>query len=650
MVLQHRIHAAALLVGAGALILGFWRLTLNGLGNAYYTAADISGADSMRNLFFAAFDRTGIMAVDKPPLGLVPPAAAVRLFGVSTWTVLGPQVVMFAVGIFIFHTALRSWFNRRVAVVASIVLLATPIDVAVARSNNPDELLVLLTIIGLVLTVESLRRDTFRWVVAAAVALGLAFTTKQLQAVVAVPAVLIGLTFLSAGTWKRRLLRPAVFVVVSAVSCLAWIEAVDHINPARRPYVANSTNDTEFRLAFGFNGAHRVSQLHPLQATGTPQTSSLRAAGASIVAQIHRGRNLLGIHYVQQSSWLLGAALVGGALALSKRRQQHAQFRLTQYFLLWTGMHTAVLTFIPGKFSPYYLAPLVPGIAALIAIAVDTCLPAAVPARPSAAGWSDVAKLASVLFLATTTAWFATQGALRLMVMVAACTAVIASAYALLLTRPQQKGHGSAPPGVDRTPKRSLLRVVSVCCAVTALVVAPARWTLAAVTHPQDSVAPSATLQGVQRATSAQVTVRQNDRRILAYAQKHATPGTLVIATPRVMVAALEIERSSQPVAPLGGFFGTDHFPTLNTFRKWVRSGHLRWVAIPDLPPGRSLQSMPPSIVASPWGPYARANCRRVTPGAYRGIEPNVYWHTHNTRPLHSPLALFDCRPSSPQQ
>ncbi len=340
------------IVALVAAVLAWWHLTLNGLGNTYYTAAAVTGSHNIRALFFAAFDPSAIMAIDKPPLGIVAPAMAIRWFGLSSWSVLAPQGAMFIIGALVAHRAFRRWFRPAAANLATAVLVLTPIDVAVARSNNPDELLVLLAIVGLVLLVEAIRHDHLGWVLAAGLCVGLAFTTKQLQAVVAVPASLIALLSLSQGRWMRRLARTASYAGIAAVSSLAWILTVDHFNPGIRPYVANSTNNTEFNLAFGFNGAHRVRQLrHP--PSWVPQHGGWATSIGKLLARLLPQRNLLGPSYLTQTSWLLTAALIGGALALATRSRAR---RITGVLLAWTASQTLVFAYRPGKFSPYYLA------------------------------------------------------------------------------------------------------------------------------------------------------------------------------------------------------------------------------------------------------------------------------------------------------
>ena len=286
---------------------GIWHLAGHGLGNTYYTAAIVSGAHRWRSLFFSGFDPAGVMAVDKPPLGLVAPAIAVRIFGLSSWTVIGPQVAMFAASAALLRISVNRWFGRAAGLVAGVAFVLTPIEVAVAHSDNPDALMVLLTVISVVLVVESVSRQSAWWAGAAGAVIGLGVDTKLLQAMLPVPAILLALAVLSGGSWRNRVARIAVFLIGATVVGGAWIAVVDHVSPSHRPYVASSTNNTASDLAFGFNGTRRV-----IESSGQPQAL---ATPRKRIANLHKtlgpfGR-LVSAPNAMQSGWLLPEALIG---------------------------------------------------------------------------------------------------------------------------------------------------------------------------------------------------------------------------------------------------------------------------------------------------------------------------------------------------
>src|SRR6478752_651101 len=80
----------------------------------------------------------------QPPAALWPMDLAVRLFGLSPWSVLLPQALegVAAVAVLyacISHVTRASWPG----VVAGTLFVATPVTVLIFRYNNPDALLTL---------------------------------------------------------------------------------------------------------------------------------------------------------------------------------------------------------------------------------------------------------------------------------------------------------------------------------------------------------------------------------------------------------------------------------------------------------------------------------------------------------------------------
>lgn len=594
-----------LVVGLIAIVFAGWRLAQQGLGNSYYTAADISGARSVHNLFFAAFDRTGIMAVDKPPLGLVAPAAAVHAFGVSSWSVLGPQVVMFGIGLALLHAAMRRWFSARAARIASLVMVLIPIDIVVARSNNPDELLTLFTIIGLIAAVEAMRDGHGRWVALCAAAVSLGFLTKFLQAFVGLPVLAAAVFFSVRG--HRRLTRTAWFAALVAVGSLTWVEIVDHVASGRRPYVANSLTNSEFDLAFGFSGVRRIH------------------------AASHMLRNVFGGSYLMQATWLVPAALIGGALLASSLRGPRRS--IVTLLLAWTVLHIVVATVMPGKFSPYYLAPLMPGVAALVGAALDASIPrirfGMVERRPASAPPIIAAAVAASTLAMVALAVGRTHP----------MTVVGAASLAAVGLAGWRRTNGMLWTATGT--QRGFLTVVPAVFIVAGLLFAPAHWAVAAVALPQTRVAPTSSLTGVASPTSEEISVSASDGALAAYVEAHQGAAPISMATSRVSVAARVVGDTNFAVAALGGFFGSGPFPTLGTLRGWIDHGVVRWVAVPDLPPGR--RNVSAAVIARPWGPYVRTHCAQVPAGVFRGVNIKRFWRSHNHQAYPTPLDLYDC-------
>ena len=78
---------------AGTAVLYFWGLGESGWANSFYSAAAQAGSESWKAFFFGSSDAANSITVDKPPLALWPMALSVKLFGLSSWSILAPQAL-----------------------------------------------------------------------------------------------------------------------------------------------------------------------------------------------------------------------------------------------------------------------------------------------------------------------------------------------------------------------------------------------------------------------------------------------------------------------------------------------------------------------------------------------------------------------------
>ena len=69
-------------------------LSANGYANSFYSAAVQAGSVNWEAFFFGSSDAANSITVDKPPASLWVMAASVRLFGLSSWSILVPQALM----------------------------------------------------------------------------------------------------------------------------------------------------------------------------------------------------------------------------------------------------------------------------------------------------------------------------------------------------------------------------------------------------------------------------------------------------------------------------------------------------------------------------------------------------------------------------
>ena len=91
---KNNLHIIILfLIAILSFILNFYAISNYGYGNEYYSASVLSMTKSLKNFFFISFDPTGMLAIDKPPLGLWIQAIFVMILGFKGWVMILPRCV-----------------------------------------------------------------------------------------------------------------------------------------------------------------------------------------------------------------------------------------------------------------------------------------------------------------------------------------------------------------------------------------------------------------------------------------------------------------------------------------------------------------------------------------------------------------------------
>jgi hypothetical protein len=142
--LLQRASLAVLLVGTGFLYL--WNLSASGWANAFYSAAAQAGGESWEAWFFGSSDAANAITVDKAPAVLWVTGLSVRIFGLSSWSILVPQALMGIAAVGLLYATVRRTSGPAAGLLAGAVLALTPVATLMFRFNNPDALLVLLLV------------------------------------------------------------------------------------------------------------------------------------------------------------------------------------------------------------------------------------------------------------------------------------------------------------------------------------------------------------------------------------------------------------------------------------------------------------------------------------------------------------------------
>ncbi|MGA9315531.1 MAG: glycosyltransferase family 39 protein, partial [Solirubrobacteraceae bacterium] len=417
----HPQYVALACILALAALLNTHRLSQNGYANTFYAAGVHSMLKSWHNFFFVSFDGGGLVTIDKPPLALWVQTASAELFGFSPLSLLLPEAIISVIAVAVLYRIVARRLDAGAGLVAALALAVFPSFVAVSRENGVDPLLLLLMILACGATLNAIEDGRWRWLMASALLVGLAFNTKTLAAYLVVPG--IGLAYLACapGRWYRRIGMLAVAgLVVMGIASFAWIAVVELTPASQRPYVGSSTNNTELGLTFEYNGlgrvegevggpgkipvaegglvrtrpVHRQRPLYPPTAAQRARLAALarheavlheRAVKAATSTYLPDGRlrdaiafggetspmRLFEDRLADQGSWTLPFAIFGMfALALlllvGERKRRSPRLAFLIVFGGWLLVEVVILSLSKGIVHPYYISAVAPGAAAMI--------------------------------------------------------------------------------------------------------------------------------------------------------------------------------------------------------------------------------------------------------------------------------------------
>jgi 4-amino-4-deoxy-L-arabinose transferase-like glycosyltransferase len=350
-----------LLVSTGVLYL--WQLGESGWANAFYSAAVQAGSVSWKAFFYGASDAAGSITVDKTPMSLWVMALSVRVFGLSSWSILVPQALAGVASVGVLYAAVRRAFTPAAGLLAGAVLALTPVAALMFRFNNPDALLALLLTGAAYATLRAVERASTRWLVLASVLVGCGFMTKMLQALLVVPVLVLVYAFCAPTSLRRRTIQLLWAALALVVSAGWWVAVVTLVPAALRPYIGGSQHNSILELTLGYNGLGRLSG----DETGSVGGGS--GWGATGITRLFSGEN------GGQASWLIPAALVLGVAGVvvagraPRTDLRRAAFALWGGYLLVTGL---VFSFMAGIFHVYYTIALAPAIGALVGMGAIT--------------------------------------------------------------------------------------------------------------------------------------------------------------------------------------------------------------------------------------------------------------------------------------
>jgi 4-amino-4-deoxy-L-arabinose transferase-like glycosyltransferase len=571
---------------AFAAVLYLWNLTVSGYANTYYSAAALAASKSWSAWFFGSFDASNFITVDKPPLSTMLMGLSVRLFGLSSWSVLAPQAIAGAGTVGFLFVAVKRSFGPVAAVIAAIVMALTPAAVLIFRFNNPDALLTLLLVVSAWALLRSLEHGSFRWMMLASACVGLAFLTKYLQAYLVLPGFALVFGFSANTTLRRRLLGLPLALVTVLLTSGWWVAIVEMLPSGSKPFIGGSTTGSALDLIFGYDGLGRIFGMSGPGGGGggggfSGDVGLLRIFNDQLYGEI---------------AWFVPLALICLVVGLWLRRWAPRTDAGLAGYLLWGGwliVTAIVFSYMSGVIHSYYAVALAPAVAALVGAGLVDLWRARM--RIWLGGIAvGLACLGTAWFGSTlldrTPAFYPGLGVAAILLAAVALLALVAASI------PALAGNAAV--------KR--LAVVAAALGVCATLMAPAAYSFDTMgtaygggdPHPGPGTqggfgglrdGGSAGLGGPAGglATGAAGGLpgdggglggNSSDTALLDYLVSNRGSATWIVAANSAQEAGSIELATGLPVMAMGGFTGSDPAPTLDQLESYVASGKLRFV------------------------------------------------------------------------
>ena len=556
-------------------LLYLWGLDRNGWANSYYSAAAMAGSQDWTAFFFSSSDPGNAISVDKPPLSLWVMSASVWAFGLSPWSILVPQALMGVASVYLLYRMVRTYVGGAAGLLAATFFAATPVAVVMFRYNNPDALLTLLMIGVAYATLESIGRNSVRWLILAGALTGAALLTKQLQIALVLPAVAAAYLMFAAAPLLKRVLHLTIALVTAAITGGWWFVLVQLIPASSRPFVGGSRFNSAVELSLGYNGLDRL--------TGEDASRTLSPSAASLAEKLDPGfQRFLQPQFSGQFGWFLPLAVAALCLAIWHVKRGSGSRRYRAFLCLcsvWFVCSSTVLAFMSGIVHPYYSLTAVPSLCCLAAVSLLHLyrLRDRRRVRFALAGTLLATMVLAFVSASRSTADFPAGPVVALLVW---------SVTIALLVVP---------------PPFPALRNLSTGLLAVALMAGPLVWSINTVLSPHQGagVVGGPSILGLRTdhpdrrqlgpdvpASFVAVMFGNLPASDIVSRLRAASPGTTWAAAMVGSETAANYQlESKRSVLPVGGFDGTDPFPTLEEFQTMVANGRVGSLVIQDLPP-----------------------------------------------------------------
>lgn len=603
--------------------LSFWINLYNiseyGYGNEYYAAAIRSMTQNFKNFFFVSFDPSGMISVDKPPLGLWMQAISVLIFGYNGWAMLIPQALAGTCSCIVLYILVSKYFSHQAGLLSSFMFSFTPIVVATSRNNTMDMQLVFTLLIATYFLFKSIEISKKRYLFIAGIFLGIGFNIKMLEAYLVLPTFVLVYLIFSREKLSKRIINGLISSTIMVVISFAWVLAVDLYPSDNRPYVDSSTNNSVSELIIGHNGLERIygrqsgkslmddhnlkytkdSDYHSkdkLNSTHqsyndqiyqtsfnkfdhTNQSDSLPNKDYKNNIQINRGGNEIGdasflrlwnSNLYGQISWLLifsGCSIIITIRKLTIRKLTLKEVT-TIFWILWLITISIFFSFA-GFFHRYYLCILAPAISALCGIGTIEMY----TELSNKSSWRQfILPFSLISTIIIEIIYVLNYKGLRTLLISLIIIMTILSLLCITISYIRHK---------------ELLNYFSILFMLMAILIAPCYWAITPVMYVTNSTMPYA---GPELASQPVNNFYKNYggsstnklSGLQEYLVRNYKKGSFLVVSKRSSDVAQFIINTGLPAYAYGGFLGSDNSLTLDILKKYISDGKINYFLISD--------------------------------------------------------------------
>jgi 4-amino-4-deoxy-L-arabinose transferase-like glycosyltransferase len=565
----------------------------NGARSEYYAAIAKSMSMSFTAFFFGSLDPASTITLDKIPGSYWLPAIFVKVFGFSTWSVNAPNAIAtVALVIVVAITGRRiakyaGKFGERYAnligIVAGIFVAATPIVAAVARSNQPQSMFLLMLALAIDRAVVALQTSSRKQLIFAGLWIAAAFQMYMIVAWSIWPALIIAWLLVSKRTWIKKIVDLAIAGSISAFASTAWIIIVSLIPSAARPYIGGTYSNSPWEMVFGYNALGRFGSQSTEYRSFTPPFSGeagwLRLFNTQVAGQI---------------AWLIVPTVIAIVILLLLKKFTPSLVFLVGVFLTMFVMFSAV-----AGMHQFYTSAMAMPMALIIAWAIFAAMETAkhwwlLVLGLVSAGWS----------------WWISIDYAGYFSFVPYISVLLLAG--LLITVVFTIG----------TSNR-LANLAMAWLVAGVMVLTPAVWAVDTINHPS-SINPAAgdgsaaapggiSMAGGLGSMNFGEQDTSSSVELVEYLKGRVTgEPKYLLAVFGAQSSAPIINATGASVLPIGGFDGSDSAPTLEQFKSLVATGDVQYVQISGkggMGPGMQGQGNSSSTVSSEINAWVTSSC-----------------------------------------